>query len=152
MATFGFGRLVDHEGRNGPVKVPEYRPHIQETWRITNGESILLGRRDWQYPPRNSTVAHRDFREEDEARNLQDDLRDDWLAHGAEAHVVDQTRGFETGDIRISFVDGCMLETFTSQVAHGEDGEDEFWRLLPPESVDGHAPHFVVTARGAGLE
>jgi len=147
MATFGFGRLIERQGRRGLVQVPEYRLHVQETWRITKHGSVLLGYADWHYPPRGSTTAYNDFAAQDEPRNRQDDLRDDWLKHGAEAHGVTATAGSDAGDLRISFADECLLETFVNQATHGER-RDEFWRLLPPESVSSDAPHFVVTAHG----
>jgi hypothetical protein len=46
------------------------------------------------------------------------------------------------------FADGCILETFVNHASQGEDGHDEFWRLLPPRSTGDELPHFVVTARG----
>jgi hypothetical protein len=147
MATFGFGRLIDKQGRRGPVQVPEYRLHIQETWRITRAGAVLLGYGDWHYPPRGSTVAYHDFAEGDEPRNQQDDLRDDWIGHGAAAHTVVDAHGANTGDLSISFADGCILDTFVNQASRGENGEDEFWRLLPPPAT-GDEPHFVITARG----
>lgn len=144
MGTFGFGRLIERQGRRGPVEVAEYRLHIQETWRVTNAGVVLVGYGDWHYPPRGSTVTYDDFVERDARRTRQDDLRDDWIAHGTDAHVVTTCRGTEAGDLSISFADGCVLETFVNQATHGENGDDEFWRLLPP----GDAPHFVITARG----
>ena len=47
MATFGFGRMIDREGRRGRIQVPEYRLHIQETWRIARGHEVLVGYGDW---------------------------------------------------------------------------------------------------------
>jgi hypothetical protein len=146
MATFGFGRLIERQGRRGHVDVPEYRLHIQETWRITRDGAVLLGYGDWHYPPRGSTVAYMDFVVGDEPRNRQDDLRDDWVAHGAAAHTVREARGTHAGDLAIVFADGCVLETFVNQSSLGGDGDDESWRLLPPQ-VTGDEPHFVVSAR-----
>ncbi len=147
MATFGFGRQIERQARRGLVEIPEYRLHVQETWRITNLGRVLLGYADWHYPPRGSTALYDDFDASDEPRNRQDDLRDDWLAHGPEAHTVAATAGSEAGDLRIDFADGCILETFVNQATSAERG-DEFWRLLPPESISSDAPHFVVTAHG----
>jgi hypothetical protein len=147
MPTFGFGRLFERPGRRGPVQVPEYRLHIQETWRVTNAGEVLVGYADWHYPPRGSTVTYDDFVAKDEGRNRQDDLRDDWVAHGTGAHVVVECRGTEAGDLWISFADGCALETFVNQFTQGVNGDDEFWRLLPPPTM-GDEPDFVITARG----
>ena len=148
MATFWFGRLLTRQSRQGPIEVAEYRLHIQETWRITRDGRVLLGYGDWHYPPRGSTVSYDDFIEKDERHNRQDDLREDWTAHGEEAHTVASAEGSETGDLAIRFVDGCLLDTFVNQATEGDHGDDEFWRLLPPESVHLDGPHFVVTARG----
>jgi hypothetical protein len=146
LATFGFGRLIERQGRR-PGRVPEFRLHIQETWRVTHGGEVLLGYGDWHYPPRGSAIGYDDFVEQDEDRNHRDDLADDWLAHGVDAHVVVECRGTEAGDLSISFADGCLLETFANQASRGGNGDDEFWRLLSPDPT-GDRPHFVVTARG----
>jgi hypothetical protein len=60
---------------------------------------------------------------------------------------VREARGTNAGDLSIAFADGCVLETFANQSSVGDDGDDEFWRLLPPP-ITGDEPHFVVTARG----
>ena len=147
MATFGFGSLIERQGRRGPVQIPEYRLHIQETWRVTKAGSVLLGYGDYHYPPRGSAVAYHDFVEADEPRNKQDDLRDEWVSHGAVAHTVVEASGTDAGDLAISFADGCLLATFVNQASQGGNGDDEFWRLLPPP-VTGDERHFVITARG----
>jgi hypothetical protein len=144
---FGFGRLTEQQGRRGLVQVPEYGLHIQETWRITKAGAVLLGYGDWHYPPRGSAVANDEFVESDEPRNRQDDLRDDWVAHGTAAHTVVEAVGTGAGDLAISFADGCQLATFVNQATRGEELYDEFWRLLPSGATSGE-PHFVVTAHG----
>jgi hypothetical protein len=147
MATFGFGSLIERQGRRGPVQIPQYRLHIQETWRVTKAGAVLLGYGDYHYPPRGSAVTYHDFVEADEPRNRQDDLRDDWVSHGAAAHTVVEASGSEAGDLAISFADGCQLATFANQASLGGNGDDEFWRLLQPHAADDE-PDFVVTARG----
>jgi hypothetical protein len=147
MATFGFGRLMERESRRGRVEVAEYRLHIQETWRISRDGAVLLGYGDWHYPSSDSAITYADFVERDEPRNRQDDLRDAWAAHGPAAHTVREARGTNAGDLSIAFADGCVLETFANQSSLGDNGDDEFWRLLPPPII-GDEPHFVVTARG----
>jgi hypothetical protein len=149
MATFGFGRMIERVGRSGQIQLPEYRLHIQETWRITRDDEVLLGYGDWHYPPRGSSVSYAEFVEQDAPRNRRDDLIDDWQAHGSDAHVVREARGTNAGDLAIMFADGCVLQTFVNQASRGGDGDDEFWRLLPP-SFTGDEPHFVVSARGVG--
>jgi hypothetical protein len=46
MAMFGFGRLVEREGRRGLVGVAEFGLHIQETWRVTRLRRLLELRSD----------------------------------------------------------------------------------------------------------
>jgi hypothetical protein len=147
MATFGFGRLTERETHRGRDEVPEYRLHIQSQWRIVRDGALVVGYADWHYPPRGSTAAYWDFRERDESRNRRDDLVDDWVAHGADAHVVREIRGTTTGDLVLTFEDGCLLETFANHATSTDVGDDEFWRLLPPP-VSGDDPHFVVSAHG----
>jgi hypothetical protein len=147
MAIFGFGDLIERDGHRGRVQVAQYRLHIQETWRVTTGGAVLLGYGDWHFPPRGSAVSYRDFVEADEPRTMQDDLRDDWVSHGAAAHSVVEASGTDAGDLDITFADGCRLETFVNQASAGETDEVELWRLLPPP-VDGDVAHFVVTGHG----
>jgi hypothetical protein len=147
MATFGFGRLIVREGRRGPRQVPEYSVHIQEAWRIVRAGVVLVGYADWHYPPRGSSILYEDFVEQDAPRSRLDDLIEDWLAHGSKAHLVRSVEGTTAGDLAIAFTDGCVLETFVNQASLGGNGDDEFWRLLPPSSA-GDDNHFVVTARG----
>jgi hypothetical protein len=148
MAMFAFGRVVEHQTRRGLVHVPQYSLHIQETWRIQQVGRIVVGYGDWHYPPRGSTVGYDDFVERDASRTRQDDLRDEWLAHGDDAHTVVAATGADAGDLSISFVDGCVLETFVNQASDDEDGDIEFWRLIGPDAGDTDGRHFVVTARG----
>ena len=58
-----------------------------------------------------------------------------------------EASGTDAGDLAISFADGCQLATFVNQASRGGNGDDEFWRLLPPP-VTGDEPHFVISARG----
>lgn len=147
MATFGFGRLIEREDR-GLAHAAEFGLHIQETWRVTRAGKVLFGYGDWHYPPRNSTVAYEEFVERGEVRNRQDDLRDEWMAHGPEAHTVLEAVGSGAGDLAISFADGCTVETFVNQATSVTNGDDEFWRLIGPTSGSADGVHFVVTARG----
>ena len=62
MGIFGFGRLIERHGRRGLVHVPEYRLHVQATWRITNRGKVLLGYADCRYPPPGSAAASRRLR------------------------------------------------------------------------------------------
>ncbi len=147
MATFGFGDMIVRSGPRGPVQLAQYRLHIQETWRVTRDRGVLLGYGDWHYPPRGSVAAYEDFGESDEPRNMQDDLRDDWLRHGPDAHTVVKASGTNAGDLAIAFADGCCLETFVNQASNSETGSDEVCRLIPPP-LTGDEAHFVVTVRG----
>lgn len=99
---------------------------------------------DWRYPPIGVEVDPYDFKQWDEPRNRQDDLVDQFIAHGNDAHTVERAEGATTGDLRMQFADGCVLEVFPN-TATPEDDHDEYWRLFPttPDSA-----HFVVTAHG----
>jgi hypothetical protein len=148
MATFGFGALGALTDPGAPGAIAAYRLHVQEIWRITREDEILVGYADYFFPPRGSTVARRDFVARDAARTRRDDLVDDWVRHDpAGPHVVAAVRGTRAGDLAITFGDGCVLETFASSVSTAADGSDEFWRLIPPR-VTGAERTFVVTAHG----
>lgn len=147
MGTFGFGTESVQVRRGQPIRIADYRLHIQEIWRIVRDGVIQLGYADYFYPPRDSTVARQDFVAREAPRTRRDDLIDDWMAHEAPGHVVREVRGTDAGDLTIVFEDGCVLETFASSATTDADGSDEFWRLIPPR-VTGREPQFVVTAHG----
>jgi hypothetical protein len=75
------------------------------------------------------------------------EVRDDWVAHGASARTVVEARGTAAGDRAIVFADDCVLETFVNQANLGGNGDNEFWRLLPPPRTE-EERDVVVTARG----
>jgi len=146
MAMFGFGQLVSRESRRRPgqiIHVPEFMLHIQCQWRIVHDGKILVGYGDWHWPPAGSDIAYDEFKEADAPRSRRDDLIDAFSAHGKTVHTVVRAEGATTGDLQISFADGCILEVFPTYATQ-DDPHDEHWRLLPPD--DG--PHFVVTAHG----
>jgi hypothetical protein len=147
MGTFGFGSETDlvHQGK--PIKVADYRLHIQEIWRIARQGVILVGYGDYFYPPRGSNVAREAFVARDAPRTRRDDLIDEWSAHDSADHVVREVNGTNAGDVAVTFQDGCTLETFACSATTDDDGSDEFWRLIPPR-IAGDEPHFVVTAHG----
>lgn len=145
MATFGFRPVSQRIDRRGPVQVGDIVLHIQETWRIRNGPTVLLGYGDWHYPPDGAPVAYEEFVERDAESNRQDDLRGRWLDHGREAHLVVSAQGRDTGDLEITLADGCVIETFVNQASVGDD--DELWRLFETGEGAG-GQHFVVTAHG----
>ncbi len=147
MGTFGFGTETVQVQRGEPIRVADYRLHIQEIWRIVRDGSILVGYADYFYPPRDSAVRREDFVARVAARTRRDDLIDDWSTHTAPGHIVREVRGTGAGDLAIVFEDGCTLETFASSATTDTDGTDEFWRLIPPR-VTGFEPQFVVTAHG----
>ena len=147
MATFGFGAGIELDDRGDPVKVADYRLHIQEIWRIVRDGAIVVGYGDYFYPPRGSGVAREDFVARDAPRTRRDDLLDDWSVHDAIDHVVREVHATDAGDLALTFRDGCTLETFACSATTDVDGSDEFWRLIPPR-VTGDEPQFVVTAHG----
>ncbi len=147
MGTFGFGAESVQVQRGQPIRIADYRLHIQEIWRIVRDGAIVLGYADYFYPPRESAVRREDFVARNAPRTRRDDLIDDWSTHAAPGHVVREVRGTDAGDLAIVFEDGCTLETFASSATTDVDGSDEFWRLIPPR-VTGFEPQFVVTAHG----
>lgn len=149
MATFGFGRLIEREGRRGREEVAEYRLHIQETWRITRDGTGAARLRRLALPA--ARLLHRlsGLRGARRAPEPAGRPPRRLVAHGPAGHTVRETHGTSAGDLTIVFADGCVLETFVNQASATDDDErdSESWRLLPP-SMTGEEPHFVVTARG----
>jgi hypothetical protein len=152
MAAIGFGPMLPAERRGENFLVPQFDLHIQETWRVSDSDGeVLFGYADWHYPPRGSAVAYGDFDEREARRTHQDDLRDDWLIHGPDAHSVVGAAATMAGDITIEFSDRCRLETFVNQssVAPEDTLDDEHWRLIEQlTSSPSQTAHFIVTARG----
>lgn len=148
MATFGFGPALPPGIAAAPAVVAQYSLHVQELWRITRHGEILVGYGDYFYPPSGSRVPRGQFVARDAPRTRRDELLDDWVRHDpAGPHVVAAVRGTRAGDLAITFVDGCLLETFASSVSTAADGSDEFWRLIPPR-VTGAERSLIVTAHG----
>ena len=147
MLTVGFGPLVETTNRRGERHlISDHYLHIQETWRITRADAVVVGYADWHYPPAGSDVGYDAFDEASSYRTRQTDLVEAWREHDGADHVVAAVAGSEAGDLRISFADGCLLETFVNQASIGE--ADELWRLLPPRSTARGGPHFVVSVGG----
>ena len=147
MGTFGFGTESVQVRRGQPIRIADYRLHIQEIWRIVRDGVIQLGYADYFYPPRDSAVRRQDFVAREAPADAPRRPVRRLEAHEAPGHVVREVRGTDAGDLAIVFEDGCVLETFASSATTDADGSDEFWRLIPPR-VTGREPQFVVTAHG----
>jgi len=153
MQTFDFGDLVPTTGvgrtlasiaRHPPrPEVPEFALHVQCRWRIVRDGSILVGAADIFWPPSGSEIPYREF-DYDGVTSRRDELLDLFMAHGTEAHVVGRVDGASTGDARIEFIDGCVLELWPDHRTGSEaDGPDEHWRFFRRADR-----HFVVGPDG----
>jgi hypothetical protein len=141
MQVFGFGARMPGRGVNR--EVPELFLHIQCRWRVINRDGIVVGSADIFWPPEESAVSYDDF-DYDGKRSRRDELVDSFMLHGEDAHVVTRTEGRHTGDVLISFLDGCGLEIWSDHRSGREaDGPNELWRFIARDD-----PHFVVTPTG----
>ena len=134
--------------RGQPIRIADYRLHIQEIWRIVRDGVIQLGYADYFYPPRDSTVARAGFVAREASRTAP--RRPHRRLDGPRGARPRRPRGPRHGRRgsrdrlrgRLRARDFCASSATTDA-----DGSDEFWRLIPPR-VTGREPQFVVTAHG----
>jgi hypothetical protein len=133
MATFQFGRRIPvNDYFNRPTEIGEYALHVQCSWRIAQGDLVLVGSRDLLYPAHYSDndqiPEHFDW---DRQPNRRDRLLSELFQDGRRGLAVIGV-DVGTGDApRIRFGEGYSLQLFPDDsLGH------EHWRLLAAQ-VDG---------------
>ena len=138
MLCFNLGNDVQDD--EGDV-IPEYRFHIQTSWRFVKGKEILLASRDIFLPHDESlNNGYYDYEEQSTQKEITATSSIfDVAMHDFEKHFENATvRSFDIsplGDLRIDFTNGVYFETFTPSARKCEE-----WRFLPPGEED----HFVI--------
>ena len=138
MLCFNLGNDVQDD--EGDV-IPEYRFHIQTSWRFVKGKEILLASRDIFLPHDESlNNGYYDYEEQSTQKEITATSSIfDVAMHDFEKHFENATvKSFDIsplGDLRIDFTNGVYFETFTPSVRKCEE-----WRFLPPGEED----HIVI--------
>jgi len=138
MLCFNLGNDVQDD--EGDV-IPEYRFHIQTSWRFVKGKEILLASRDVFLPHDESlNNGYYDYEEQSTQKEITATSSIfDVAMHDFEKHFENATvKSFDIsplGDLRIDFTNGVYFETFTPSVRKCEE-----WRFLPPGEED----HLVI--------
>ncbi len=138
MLCFNLGNDVqDEKGR----VIPEYRFHIQTSWRFVKEEKILLASRDI-YLPHDESLNDGYYNYDEQSSQKEITATSsifDVAIHDFGKYFENSTvKSFDInpfGDLRVDFTNGVYFETFTPSVRKCEE-----WRFLPP----GKGDHFVV--------
>jgi hypothetical protein len=142
MACFQFGQRRKVLDRNGKEKeVGDWALHVECTWRIVQGDRVVVGRQDLYYPAEydEDKPYPEDF-DWDRDPNNHDKLLGSFFEDETRKLVVREVEVGAAGNIHIILGSGFSLEVFPSDSLSGEH-----WRLFEP---DRNGPHFVVTGRG----
>ena len=138
MLCFNLGNDIQDD--EGDI-IPEYRFHIQTSWRFVKRNEILLASRDI-YLPQDEALdnGYYDYEEQSTQKEITATSSIfDVSMHDFEKHFGNATvKSFDIsplGDLRIDFTNGVYFETFTLSARKCEE-----WRFLPPGEED----HFVV--------
>jgi hypothetical protein len=142
IACFQFGQRRKVLGWNGKEKeVGDWALHVESTWRIIQGDRVLVGRQDLYYPAEyDEDEPHPESFDWDRDPNRHDKLLDSFFKDETRELVVREVEVGAAGSFRIILESDFSLEVFPSDSLDGEH-----WRLFEP-SKDG--PHFVVTGEG----
>jgi hypothetical protein len=116
--------------------------HVQCAWRITNGDTVVTGRRDVYYPADGSDP--RDDFDWEHLPNMQGKAIEELLRRGNRDLIVQQIEVAKAGRIHLFLSDGFALDIMPDDSRPGEH-----WRLFVPSSEE---KHFVVTGRGIEIE
>jgi hypothetical protein len=145
MQMFGFGpRHLTVNRRGEDVEVSKLGLHVQCPWRLVNGETIICGLGDLDYPG-DPSIAREDF-DWDKHTSLLDVAQRHWFASRLDSPPkVVSVHGGAFGGFRICLDCGVTLEAFPFDSR--KDEYSERWRLFG-HRTDGS--HFVVT--GYGIE
>lgn len=131
MAMFSFGELRMVETPRGPKPTAEYALHPQCAWRITAGDSVLIGSSDL-YAPADGREDLTDFDWDKPMASRLDMLMGD-LLDGDSGLVVESFNFGRAGAISIALGRDRHLEVFPN-----DSIGDEYWRLFRPGTAYRH--------------
>jgi hypothetical protein len=147
METFQFGAI--HSGVDSNMPWPEgaYALHVQCPWRIVGPDHrIIVGYSDLRFPAGDPLQEPPGFDPNKQMwiTRRKERLDDFYNETDRSNRVVTAIEANELGDVRITFSDGCTLETFADDSLDDDSYISERWRLLRGDDVS----HFVMTGGG----
>lgn len=140
LAWFEFGTHRNVRNHKGEEKeVGDYALHVQCPWRITSGDSIVVGRGDIFCTPEESnepTPADFDWQK----RNRFDRIVKQLFKQGSRQFRVQAVEAGKAGTLAIALGEGHTLEIFPHDSESGEH-----WRFFKPYTEE---THLVFSGRG----
>jgi len=128
---FSFGEIRSIETPRGLKKVADYALHPQCAWRLSEGETVLMGSSDLYYPA-DGREDLSDF-DWDEPQASRLDLLMSVLIRDDEPMLVESVLIGRAGFLQICLSRDRCLEVFPDNSL-----EDEYWRLFRPGKEESH--------------
>jgi hypothetical protein len=143
MQIFGFGPTRQVKNRKGDlVDASDLSLHIQCRWRMVDGQAIVFGFDDLNYPA-DPSISVETF-DWDKDLSVLDVSQRDWFSrHAGSPLTVTDVQGDAYGGFRIILEGGAALECFPCDSRRGD--YSEHWRFFG-HRADGS--HFVITGDG----
>ena len=139
LAWFQFGSRRSVKDWKEKEKVGDYALHVQCPWRITLGESVVIGRGDiFCRPEEREEPTPADF--DWQKSNRFDRIVRQLFEKESLQFMVQAVQAGNAGNLYIELEDGYQLERFPHDSESGEH-----WRFFKPY-IEGS--HFVVTGKG----
>ena len=143
MECIKFGILYGIVDRSGLERqIGEFGIHLQCPWRITKGNTLLVGNDDVVKQPDETAKYDENFDWDVQMGNLRDVKMADFLNSGK--YIVQSVKADEFGGFELTFNDNVKLTVFPA--SSNKNIYSEHWRLL--DNRDESKNHFVVTPLG----
>ena len=140
LEWFQFGQRRTVTGFKGGIKeVGEYALHVQCSWRIRRGNSVIVGSHDLYHPADEMSDA-REFDWQVLGTTRRDKRIADLFENETRQFVVTKVEVREAASFTLFLEDGYAIDVFPDDsLSH------EHWRIFRPYRDE---PHFVVSGRG----
>ncbi|MED4067588.1 hypothetical protein [Priestia megaterium] len=133
--------------RGRTIELSEYALNIQCSWRITQGNKIVVASRDFYYPSSDWNEVKEDFDWDVQGNNKFDEKLKYLMKSITEPLTVEKIDSDEIGGLKVFLSKDFTLNVFPDS---SEDGEyNEFWRFFTRGKG---SFHFVVTGNGIEKE
>ena len=133
-------RVVDRKGIE--CQIGEFSIHLQCPWRITKGNSLIVGSDDVVEQPNETAEYDENFDWDVKMGNLRDVKMANFIKSGK--YIVESVKSDDIGGFELAFNDDIKLTVFPT--SSSQNFYSEHWRLLDNRDEDKN--HFVVNALG----